>query len=699
MKFASIKSDGTKRYTAKVLEGGILPENGQYEHVGLAECKNMWLKDGLLQTRPGISATAASAIRDAEAEEYTLDGQMYYVSDGTFNIKGKECKILCTGACIDDSIYKTNIYFAATDGSVTYGGYIISARASSEVFYRPVGYAFFKENASSGEGIYGVLAIKDIYGTEDAEHIIYKYNPQNGEWQRMMSSYYIPTVCINGRGNNYVITEGTPEAYTEEPMNLESVNVISNTVMAYYSSDGRSSTFRLPSAELVSGNLKCRIYREPSEYTEWSMESSKTSCTAAFFNTNITMTADKVNGIVKFTDKDGEYPIPMMENYRANNIVFYCINGDKSGERNIITCKNFVTCNSVLYVSGGENSGTVYTASADNTLYFPKDSACEVGDRDDPVKALAVMNGKTVAFKNHEIYALTYKDNGNFDVLSPMSVSGKVYKKADSVSAALIRDDVGCMSQKTVVSYNGGLVWLGTDRKFYAMDGFSAASVKNFDCTLCDRLNSETDENIEKAFALIFEGYYILFVENRAYVCNISKIFNNSSGKNGVEWYMWEFPDEICFVGGDCSDSKAMLICADKATDTCYIATLSGNSDIRISVERNKKSDNFGEASEVSVGIGAEFKTRPSNLSEPYSKKSIERINLFAFSQNALDVKITADGETRNFRLDPKYTGVRSAEYELKPAVWSTERVSLGAKGSAPFSMGSVCVHYKKNIF
>ena len=115
--------------------------------------------------------------------------------------------------------------------------------------------------------------------------------------------------------------------------------------------------------------------------------------------------------------------------------------------------------------------------------------------------------------------------------------------------------------------------------------------------------------------------------------------------------------------------------------------------------EKDKTSANFGRVSLAVTEIGAEFKTLPSDLSEPSSKKSIERINLFACSQNALNIKISADGETRNFRLDPRYTGVRSAEYELKPSVWSAERVGLSVTGTAPFGIGSVCVRYKKNIF
>lgn len=699
MKFSSIKPNSARQYTVKALNGGILPENGQYQSGGLAECKNMWFKDGLLQTRPGISASADSAIVDSGIAKYDLDGQMYYVSDGTFNINGKECKILCTGVCIDDSIYKTNIYFVDTDGGAVFGGYIMNGRTTSDVFLRPVEYTFFKENRSSGDGIYGVFRLENIYDTSETEYRIYKYNPPSEEWNIVFGNMYTPTVYINGRGNNYLITEGTGEAYTEDPMGLESVNVMSSMVNAYYSSDGRSSTFRLPSAELMSGNLRCRIYREPSKYTEWSMDSSKTSCTVNFYNADITMTVDKVNGIVKFTDKDGDYPIPMMENCRANNIVFYGVSNDGSGEQDIASCKNFVTCNSVLYASGGKKCGRIYTASTDNTLYFPKDSVCEVGDRDDPVTALAVMKGKTVAFKNHEIYAITYSDRGTFDVMSPLSVSGKVFKKADKVSAELIRDDVGCMSQKTVVSSGGGLIWLGTDRKFYAMNGFSAAAVKNFECTVQEKLNSESDGNIKKAFAVCSDGYYILFVGNRAFVCNISKIFNNSAGKNGVEWYIWEFPVEICFLGGDCSGQQTTLICADKATETCYIAALSGSFDARAVTEKDKTSANFGRVSLAVTEIGAEFKTLPSDLSEPSSKKSIERINLFACSQNALNIKISADGETRNFRLDPRYTGVQSAEYELKPSVWSAERVGLSVTGTAPFGIGSVCVRYKKNIF
>mgnify|MGYP006934596512 CR=1 FL=1 len=90
MKFSSIKPNSARQYTVKALNGGILPENGQYQSGGLADCKNMWFKDGLLQTRPGISASADSAIVDSGIAKYNLDGQMYYVSDGTFNINGKE---------------------------------------------------------------------------------------------------------------------------------------------------------------------------------------------------------------------------------------------------------------------------------------------------------------------------------------------------------------------------------------------------------------------------------------------------------------------------------------------------------------------------------------------------------------------------------------------------------------------------------
>ncbi|MBQ2266041.1 MAG: hypothetical protein II342_01440, partial [Clostridia bacterium] len=113
MKYNHITPKQLKCFRLPRLDGGI---NSEAEAGCISEGKNLWFKDGRLQTRPGVFAKGESA--KTVPKESIYDQFDYRLHDVSVNYLDTDYRIMTVGVNSDDFMYTLHIYFVASEFNV-----------------------------------------------------------------------------------------------------------------------------------------------------------------------------------------------------------------------------------------------------------------------------------------------------------------------------------------------------------------------------------------------------------------------------------------------------------------------------------------------------------------------------------------------------------------------------------------------------
>lgn len=636
MKFGSLKENDEKTYRIRKLDGGInnseLPNNIADNEVCSAE--NMEFRNGILKTRAGLSAVTGDIIKNETVSE--LMDFSYVITKTEVSVDGEYKRIAYENVFDGSSNYIFHIYFLGADGTKQSAGEIYFRRTTDSIFYIPYSILFYSGTPTDGGGIYALVTAINNYDSEDYSYCIYEINDELNTWQRC-TSYYVPIVMINGRGNKYETAKAANLAYTAQPKFLEARNIMSGRFKAYFTSDGQSDLFRLPYSGLDKDTVVCRIYTTPVVYTEWVIFPNSTSDTVTFFSVQVTMNVDRKKGMIYFTGADGKaYPVPIISAYPENNI---CVSAGKLFGKELEEICTLTCCTeygSKLIFSGGCKKGKIYSVSYTNPLYFSAKSTACIGEGDSGITALLTTKNGIIAYKKNAVYKVKLRHGSAVNTSSLLADNDSVFYEGDIFSQSKLAD-IGCPNKRTVTLCGGNAVWLGDDRRIYSMNTASGKITQ-----ISEPVNSFLDGLYEtvtaNATAVAESGRYRLLLGEKALIINFT--YDNSN----QYFYIWSFkglkPIDILL-----SDGKRRFICVGSDERILYFATESNDcADVDI---KNVSSQAVAE----SLPITSAISTKCFDFGSLAVKKHIESISVAAGANGKLDVTLAGD-TSKNITLD-----------------------------------------------
>lgn len=684
MKFGSLQQDAAKVLRVRSFKEGTVTDQlpSEIPDGALANSENMWRDGGLLSTRLGLLADTGNIIKSDNPSAY--DSFSYRIADGEVYIDGECKKIAVEEYLEDDSHYFCHMFLVGEDGISSPTGYFLFDRITDIDFYIPTNILFYSGKKLNGAGVFALVSCENIYKTSEKSWRIYELSETLDSWQEY-NSFYTPVVYINGRGTRYEEARATGLAFTGQPKLLESQNILTDRFKAYFTSDGYSSCFRLPFSGLNNKAVICRVYKTPSSYTEWRIAEGGSSATAVFYTAQITLNIDREKGMIYFTDSAGEYSVPMMSLYHENNI---CVTAGKEPEygiKSVVSSTCHAVYGSKIIFSGGSDKNKIISVNADNPLYFPVGSLGTVGG-DNSVNALLSCKNGLLAFKEDAIYNITVKNGSAINSNSLLADDSSIFTTNDTFTVKKINGGRGLKNKHTCLLCDNYAVWLGTDKRLYALNT-SSFEITELSGAIANRLELLSDSELQSAFAVEIDKRYFLLTDGKAVIMDYRE-----RGVKAPSWYFWSF-NNIKTLAGMSYNGKLRLFCVGSDGKVLYTARLSGVEDTEIRLTD-------GSPQVIKTNVKSSLKTKRFDFGSMTGKKLIDCIFLAASAGEKLEIFINGR----------RFDSVRLSEPELDcdsgalksvkliPHLNAVKSLQLDLKAEHGFSLGELSVNYRESV-
>ncbi len=695
MKYKSLDRANQKELIIDSFEGGLntsLPPNC-IENNELSEVLNMWYQDGFLQKRPGLTPDISSLIWQENVGEF--DTVNYKAFPQPIFYEGKEYRIFTAIHSDIMSFERHNVFLISPTCEIINMGALHFGRISSTIFYLPESVNFFSGKSGDGIGIYAFVTLYNSNGSGEKEYHIYEASGEERNWV-ITTDYYMPTVYVNGRGDSYEMSKmASGTISSRAPFEPESVNMINGGFRAYFSSDGFSSVFRLPVMGIdPDAEITCRVYHAPDVSAFWHIAPGESEAVCKQYDNPITLTVDRIKGVLKFTNAGVSHSVPYVNSYRDNNICVTSYVKNLNKFEDIVSCTQMTKNGEHLLFSGGSDTGRVYCSRNDKPLYFPSKSSIYVGDCNEQVCALSNFKGETLCFKENRIYKLNIKSGSKLESLLTDIISD--YFEPSSLSFDCISDSIGSRYPNTVCNCHGSLIFLSTDGIVYKTNSLNRENLKEISFKIKDKLStafSEFTPTYTDIFAASVDGNYMLFLGNKVFVLNCSvkgvrypssafKLRNENCG-----WFYFEFPEEI-FISHAFFDGKDIFfIGGDKKN--CCIYKFCGEYDLLYTGEENTK-----------FPINCTASTKLYSLGNILSKKFIERIEIVALGE--MSIKYLAPLPIAEYKLISEDFGnlfVPKSAHTDNITSTGVRMFGIKIKSDKKAALSSLAVKYRPSAF
>jgi len=662
VKFALPETKRPKRFHIERLDGGIrISKNGHSHSNSLESSKNVWLSNGMLKTRPGI-VTEYNRLLD------NLDFQGFYhnynTADIEISINGEMHQIITEEIEFDDSTYIYLTHFINSQGAPNGRAEMHFQRIDDSNFFRPSKIVFFKGAPQNGCGIFAFVKLVNIENYKEKTSHIYELDAKFSTWNRIVSTY-IPTVYINGRGNMYEISSASNQAFKGTPTRLEKLNILNGRFHAYYSSDGHSSSFRLPFSNIADDTVECRFYYSLENYIEWVVEATETSATAQIDNVPVILNIDRSKGIFYFTVEAGDYELPLIGHQNENNIRITATKNTDYNLSDVASSVCALSANSKILLA---NNNVIFESDYKNPLYFPTDSVIVIGDSDTPITALSLKGGNVIAFKSEETHRIAIKNGVALNFTSLLADNDRVFFSSDSLYSKCISKEIGCKDKNSVLSYGGSFFWQSATGDIYTLN--------TSDKAIC------LSGNISHLIPSIFIGDSKSFAAKQdsynLFLSNHSALIMYYNDKNPI-WYYWEFPQDIYFIGAFTLNGKANFLIKSTEGHFCYTANLGGQEDVLLHYTEDYET--------YSLPIKTEIRSKKIPLGCNNMQKKITTILM---DLTAEKVKISI-----NDRLTANIRGPRKeGPVKLIPCINGCRTLDILLESDKPLELGSIDIDY-----
>lgn len=670
MKFPTINTAKSKTLHIDAPSGGLNCLEVQ-NFGGFEECKNVYKSGDVLKNRPGIYTSEENLLDNADFRGGF--SYKYEPVDVSLNVFGDEKKIFLEKINYDDSTYVYITYFVGSDGVIDYSSRMLFSRSSSSVFFIPENIVFLKGRVRYGLGLFSIVNLVNMEDFSQTETRIFELSSNLSNWE-LVSTAYTPTVLINGRGNRYEYATSSNQVFTGEPTRLEKLNLLTGKFKAYFSTDGRSDSFRLPFSNIANKEVTCRLFYKLGSYAEWKIQAGKNSATIKYLDVDVTMHVDREKGIVYFTVPAGDFEVPLIDHQNENNLLFTATKECNYNLWDIGSCTSYISTDSKNILA---KDNVIFESDCEKPLYFPLDTVTVLGQDNSPITALYNTLDEILAFKKNETYRISIKDGKALNSVSLLADNDAFFYSNDVLQTKLICDNVGCPDKNTVTQENGVTLWQGSNGMFYGLEN---SGEKVF--SVCDKIKPfiETEFYEEPpVYGVNFGEYSLFFYENKALAV---KSTDYESNKN-TSWYCWEFSDNLRFLGACNQLGKPWILCCNTDINVCFTATLQGDCDVLLT-------NSVYAPKPENVPIKCSFKCHRLSLGCNNTLKKIESV--------IIRLKLKKAKVMINDRLEADICRhLNSDEYfsaRLAPGLCGVDSINVSLRGEAPLCVGNIDINY-----
>lgn len=612
----------------------------------LTECHNMWWHQGALRTRPGLQTERTDArhftIRQTVNQREQLLSRMRPYGDGVEFYASH----LSAEAGLTDLGAEGYTYYGTApddDHDLTALGIRAQKNADTGWYYLLSGGDIIQENPKQS-------TTKAGKGWVDA-------------------APYIPTVMVNGKGEEYVADTGG-SAY-------EDFNMLTRAFICTYTTDGESRTWQLPLTNLGDNGVGDDPLRAK-------VEISLYSSTKGLRTVEVDLTKDKsIQSVdltleeagldsteytscrlqVSYVPRTGRlttqiFAVPNAQSsaemglsvgipeVHDNNLKITAYRSDEYDEQRLTICRmtrghwfggdrSGTEGGTRLFVAGNpDKPNLLHWSGTEHPLYFPENNYTYIGNDEQALTAFGQQGNLLVLFKERETYALEYVAGDEEDVEFALSGGQAVTAYTDFFPVTPLSAAIGCDCPHTVRLVNNRLVWLNSDGQVYMLTGVSQYSERNVRCisrNVRSLMQAHGPKAMTKAQAAEYNGYYLLLIGQRIYLLDTQtsafSSFNyyddENSARKALPWFVWALPEAYTYTGmvGDGTTVRLTATVVDNKPRE-RVLLLTGDTD-------------DGEV------IPCRFATRLWDFNRPDTKKSVEELYAGIGCQQEGTIRIT----------------------------------------------------------
>lgn len=577
MNFPRMNGSPSYKVSVPELSGGMNTNAAlnMVEDNQLTDSLNMWWKDGALRTRDGFSNVKNKTIFGVGSDN--LEYKTKYISKITL-VDGTGYSIYVV---YNSDIIQIHGVSALGDTITTQP--ILSADVPEEPSYTPVYLGgkmgeplIYTGKAESDEEfkIYIIVPVYTSTTVDEEEVLVFRETHILCATSLLKiiditSDSYVPTIYVNGKGNNYSSLPTTDSTKYAAASFFEGVNMLTGKFKAYFTTDGLSHKFLLPVKDLDDSG------QTVINYTKYN------SATSAYVTNTYTITFPSQNsntvdggffgmnpwsGSLTYYNASDDVETPLAESYsHPNNLEIISCKTDTSLQQKIAKMTSSIWFGGTdggggtrLFLCGNpDEPNLVHWSDLNNPLYFPENNYAYVGDSAQKVTGFAKQSDMLVIFKPRETYYTTYVTGNNYSVNDV--ISGAIVD-VTTVSATFpiyqIHSTIGCDLSDTIQLCSNKLIWANTDKKVYTLATTYTYSEKNI-YTVSEMIERKfKDLDFSTAFALDYSSHYLLFVGKKVFILDystnsvkyVSSYAKDTSAKSC--WYEWDCDLGIDILNG-----------------------------------------------------------------------------------------------------------------------------------------------------
>lgn len=656
----------------------------------LKDAENMWFKEGMLRSRPGISPPYAADISVSPALKVKSNLKF---TDINISISGDRCVLAHTLLSNYENREELRSYFIRKDGSKIETQTIVFSRTSEEEFYKFYNVFFLSGKATKYSGIYAFLTSK----CENAgyRYEVYELSLEFLTWNKLEDTdFYIPVVYMYGRGNNYDQAVESGIYVEDKPEYPEGFNMLGGYFKAYFSSDEFSHQFFMPFKDLSTSHpVKCRVYFNPYYYIDWEIPPGENHVEVETFAGKITMCCNHLSGLIYFMDADTmAYRVPRMQNSPKNNMVITACRKKTAKER-VMLHKVAKSYNSRVFLcSNEEYPNEVCSAPTNKPLYFSEDMKTAVGKYVSRVTTLGVQQNKLIAFKEDEIYKINVTNKSAYP-MGAMYDQTYDFTENERLTTTPIHLEIGCVAPDSMALCGNKLVWMGEGGKIYTLVTTTYGKTNNVyeSSAPINKILSRIDPyKMKEAVAAEYDGYYVISIDNSVFLMDYKiKNFGISSTFTGlkdtpdsISWYRWSFPQSMEITDLLRFDNSLLINCKTSDGGVYYVATLGGNRDRVCSDTR----DNFAE-----YPIEAFLVTASAPQGSEENLKIIDEVYIESRNVSPLKVEIADKTAPSVYRIPPSQSVTVN---HIAPGIRGVKTTDFKISSKEEFAIGKIIVSY-----
>lgn len=672
----------SKHYTVNVpeLKGGLNLHDApnMVDDDQLTDCLNMWWKDGALRTRPGFQYSPGMQIPQSKGNLYRTS---YHDWIGDYHIyidfyRGS------SSACSygNDGVWDAS----KINETVTFD------RTSCSMMLTDCG----RTPALSKSGLAG-------FYYDGREPNIVTFEKGHTNWSSV-SYAYEPTVMISGRG----VETNMLGNYESDGYMIEGFNMLTSKFRCQFTTDGKSTMFKLPTSELDNMEVTVRLIELTGNIIDWEIPAGR-SFSSEEHLINDTYSAvvylNRATGNITFMKSGNGEAMQIAPNPSIKNNLRVRAGISNTAQKQKICSMRFCTWfggdrsglngGTRLFVSGNPNfPNLVHWSGIDDLLYFPENNYAYVGSANQRVTAFGKQGNILVIFKENEMYYAEYVASENITAEDVMN--NKVVDVSSNMARfpiTPINSKIGCDCPGTIKLCNNRLIWATSDGHVYSLMGtnqYSERNVRSIAENIAPALSKHSPSELKEARSCDCGGRYFLLVGSEIYVLDymdsafqyFSSYNDDRKAAKNMPWHIWDVSIPGVKWIDIVSDGTKMFLLSNE---------LYNKNEYFVNYLLDGVSDNvFSQGRSLSVKSYAQ--TKSFDFGRPDFKKKINQLYIGENNGGIIGLSYVSDGYERPDLIVKSHNGI----IRVTPNICGVRQLGLKIETDTPLALTGMMIKY-----